>query len=181
MTHFIQWFIEQGYTIRDLPPEAIGAFEGEGDALFYGDLLLGGYRQRSDVSVYGAIGAMLGIPILPLELTQTRWYHLDTCLVPLAPDLLAYYPPAFGEDARRALERLPGDKIIITEPDALRFAGNAVVLDRDVVLNDGCDAFADALRAHGYTPHLLDLSEFLKSGGSAKCLTLHLEHGNSAI
>ena len=54
------------------------------------------------------------------------------------------------------------------------------MLGRDVVLNAGCDAFADALRAHGYTPHPLDLSEFLKSGGSAKCLTLHLEHSQCA-
>ena len=174
--HFTQWFADQGYTIRELPPEAIGAFEGEGDALFYGGLILGGYRQRSEVSVYGALGGMLGVPVLPLELTQPRWYHLDTCLVPLAPDLLAYYPPAFGDDARRALERLPGGKISLTESDALRFAGNAVVLGRHVVLNANCDAFANALRVHGYAVHSLDLAEFLKSGGSAKCLTLHLEH-----
>ena len=174
--HFTQWFAAHGYTLRELPPETLGAFEGEGDALFHGGLLLGGYRRRSDVSVYGALGAMLGVPVLPLELTQPRWYHLDTCLVSLAPDLLAYYPPAFGPDARHALERLPGDKLHLTEPDALRFGGNAVVLGRHVVLNAGCDVFADALRAHGCTVHPLDLSEFLKSGGSAKCLTLHLDH-----
>jgi N-dimethylarginine dimethylaminohydrolase len=174
--HFVRWFSDHGYTIRPLPQEAVGAFEGEGDALFYGDVLLGGYRQRTEVSIYGALGAMLGVPVLPLELTQPHWYHLDTCLFPLGPDLLAYYPGAFGEDARRALKRLPGDKILLTEPDARRFGGNAVVVGRHVVLNTGCDVLADALHAHGFTVHPLDLSEFLLSGGSAKCLTLHLDH-----
>ena len=107
---------------------------------------------------------------------DTRWYHLDTCLIPLAPDLLAYYPPAFDPYANAVLESLPGDKIVLTEHDALRFGGNAVVVGGHVVLNAGCDALAEALESRGYTVHATDLSEFLKSGGSAKCLTLVLDH-----
>ena len=45
-----------------------------------------------------------------------------------------------------------------------------------VVLNSGCDALAAALSERGYTVHETDLSEFLKSGGSAKCLVLALDH-----
>lgn len=174
--HCIVWFREHGFRITELPTETPGSFEGEGDALFYGDTLLAGYRQRSDASAYRALAAILRREVLPLELVDTRWYHLDTCLIPLAPDLLAYYPPAFDSYANTVLENLPGDKILLTEHDALRFGGNAVVVGDKIAMNAGCDSLAEALQARGYTVYPTDLSEFLKSGGSAKCLTLVLDH-----
>ncbi len=174
--YFVHWFREQGFHIQELPDDVPGSFEGEGDALFYGNVLLAGYRQRSDASTYRALAEMLGREVLPLELTDTRWYHLDTCLIPVAPDLLAYYPPAFDSYANTVLEHLPGDKILLTEGDALRFGGNAVVLGEHVVMNASCDALAEALETRGYTVHATELGEFLKSGGSAKCLTLVVDH-----
>ena len=173
---FVQWMVENGFTLRPLTEEVAGAFEGEDDALFYGDLLLAGYGQRSDEAACLGVGAMLGVDVLPLRLIDGRWYHVDTCLIPVAPDLLAYYPPAFDAAANAALESLPGEKIVLTEPDALRFGGNAVVVGDQVVMNSGCDALAGDLRARGFRVHETDLSEFLKSGGSAKCLVLVLDH-----
>ncbi len=173
---FAEWFQAHGFDIVPLPDTVPGAFEGEGDALFYGDLLLAGHRQRSDASIYPALAGILGCRVQPLALTDTRWYHLDTCLIPVRPDLLAYHPPAFDAAANTVLEQLPGDKIIITKPDALRFGGNAVVLGSHIVMNTGCDTLAAALEDYGCTVHATDTSEFLKSGGSAKCLTLVLDH-----
>lgn len=174
--YYIAWFAAHGFTTAELPAEPSGSFEGEGDALFYGDTLLAGYRMRSDAAVYRVLAQMMGCQVLPLELADTRWYHLDTCLIPLRPDLLAYYPPAFDSYANTVLENLPGDKIHLTEPDALRFGGNAVVLGDHVVMNAGCDTLATDIEKHGLTVHATELSEFLKSGGSAKCLTLVLDH-----
>ena len=173
---FIQWMLENGFHLKPLTEEVAGSFEGEGDALFYGDTLLAGWGQRSDESACRGVGDLLGVSVLPLRLTDSRWYHVDTCLIPVAPDLLAYYPPAFDAAANTALERLPGGKIILSEPDALRFGGNAVVVGDRVVMNSGCDDLAAALSDRGYTVYATDLSEFLKSGGSAKCLVLALDH-----
>ncbi len=173
---FADWFAAHGFRIMPLPDGVPGAFEGEGDALFFGDVLLAGHRQRSDESVYASLGDILGCRVVPLELTDTRWYHLDTCLIPIRADLLAYYPPAFDAAANAVLEALPADKILLTEPDALRFGGNAVVLGDQIVMNTGCDTLRIALEARGCTVFATDLSEFLKSGGSAKCLTLVLDH-----
>ncbi len=174
--HFNQWFADNGYDIIEIPEEIKGSFEGEGDALFYGDTLLAGYRQRSDAGIYGELAAMIGKAVLPLELVNTRWYHIDTCLIPLRSDLLAYYPPAFDEYAQRVLANLPGEKIHLTEHDALRFGGNAVVVENRIAMNSGCDTLQAALEARGFQVFPTDLSEFLKSGGAAKCLTLLLEH-----
>jgi len=173
---FIQWMLENGFHLKPLTEEVAGAFEGEGDALFYGDTLLVGWGQRSDEAACRGVGDLLGVSVLPLRLTDPRWYHLDTCLLPLSSDLLAYYPPAFDAEANAAIEALAGDKITLTENDALRFGGNAVVVGHHVVMNSGCKALAEGLTARGYTVHATDLSEFLKSGGSAKCLVLALDH-----
>jgi N-dimethylarginine dimethylaminohydrolase len=174
--HFIRWFQGNGYTVRHIPKDVIGTFEGEGDALFHGDLLLAGHGWRSDEPAHKAIGELFGREVIPLGLIDTRWYHLDTCLVPLASDLLAYYPGAFDEHSRSVIAGLPGDKIAVSEHDALRFACNAVVVGRHVVLNAGCAAFEADLAARGFEPHATDLSEFLKAGGAAKCLALVLTH-----
>lgn len=174
--HFVAWFVKNGFAIRSLPEDVPGSFEGEGDVLLHGDILLAGYRQRSDASAYRALAAMLGREVLPLELVDTRWYHLDTCLFPLRPGLLAYYPGAFDEYAQRVLADLEGEKIVMTEHDALRFGGNAVVIGDRVAMNSGCDTLESALKSHGFQTFSTDLSEFLKSGGAAKCLTLLLEH-----
>jgi N-dimethylarginine dimethylaminohydrolase len=119
---------------------------------------------------------MLGKEVLPLELVDRRWYHLDTCLFPLRADLLAYYPPAFDSYARTVLDNLPGEKILINDHDALRFGGNAVVVGDTIAMNTGCESLRSELKAHGFTVYETDMSEFLKSGGAAKCLTLLLEH-----
>jgi N-dimethylarginine dimethylaminohydrolase len=44
-----------------------------------------------------------------------------------------------------------------------------------VVLPTGCETTEELLRERGYLPHPTALDEFLKSGGSAKCLTLALD------
>ncbi len=173
---FIQWMLENGFQLKPLTETVAGSFEGEGDALFYGDVLLAGFGQRSDETACRGVGEMLGVDVLPLRLTDSRWYHLDTCLIPVSPELLAYYPPAFDPAANAAIENLPGDKILLTESDALRFGGNAVVLGSQIVMNSGCEALASDLRARGCEVWETDLSEFIKAGGSAKCLVLALDH-----
>ena len=78
-------------------------FEGAGDALFCGDTLFAGYRIRSDVRGHQQIGAMFGCRVIPLELVDPYYYHLDTCFCPLAPGVAIYYPGAFDDYGRRAL------------------------------------------------------------------------------
>jgi N-dimethylarginine dimethylaminohydrolase len=55
-----------------------------------------------------------------------------------------------------------------------------VVVGRTVVLNDGAPKLARALVQSGYEVRTLRLTEFIKSGGSAKCLTLRLDGEEAA-
>ena len=148
-------------------------FEGEGDALFAGDTLLAGYLKRSDIGAHRWMAEILGVPVLSLELTDDRWYHLDTCLFPLTPERVVYYPGAFDDYACRVIENT-FETIQVNHDEALRFACNAVVLGKHVVLPSGCPQLTRTLEMQGYEVHSAELSEFLKAGGAAKCLTLLL-------
>jgi N-dimethylarginine dimethylaminohydrolase len=156
------------------------SFEGAGDALFCGDTLFAGYRIRSDARGHQEIGRRLGCRVLPLELVDPYYYHLDTCFCPLAPGLAVYYPAAFDDYGRRALADWAPQLIPVEEAEARSFACNAVVVGRSVITNTGCPRLHAALRAHGYEPRETPFSEFVKAGGSAKCLTLRLDGEEAA-
>jgi len=77
---------------------------------------------------------------------------------------------------RRAVE--PGYLIEVSVDDALRFACNAVEIGPDAILMHDCTRrLRERLHDAGYRVFRTDLSEFLKAGGSAKCLTLRLDDG----
>ncbi len=170
--HFAAWFREAGYEVVELPGDC--RFEGEGDALSVGDTLFCGYRWRSEVRAHTWVAERLGVRALCLELTDPHFYHLDTCFCPLDAQTALYYPHAFDDYARRVLEAEISNLLPVPAADADRFGCNAVVLDKNVALNDGCPAIEKLLRDRGFTPHPTPLDEFIKAGGSAKCLTLHL-------
>ncbi len=175
---FDAWFAEHGFEVKHLPD---GMYhEGAGDALFCGDALFAGYRIRSDVHGHQWLGQTLGVLVLPLELVSGYFYHLDTCFCPLAPGLAIWYPSAFDDYGRRVLETHVPKLIAVNEDEAKRFACNAVVVGQSVVTNTGCPRLAADLKAHGFTPIETPLDEFLKAGGSAKCLTLRLDGEEAA-
>jgi N-dimethylarginine dimethylaminohydrolase len=172
MPYFRRWFAEHGYVEREVLG---GPFEGEGDALFYGNLLMAGFGPRSLRETHARLAELVGRDVLSLGLVDGRYYHLDVCFAPLTDTGFIYYPPAFDDEAQLALDGLPGEKLAITDRDADHFGANAVVIGHDVVVNSGAQDLAELLTRRGFRVHATDLSEFVKAGGSAKCLTLILE------
>lgn len=172
------WFAAHGFEV--VAPPAGMSFEGAGDALFCGDTLFAGYRLRSDARGHQEIGRMLGVRVIPLELVDPYYYHLDTCFCPLTPGQAVFYPRAFDEYGRKALGQLVPELIAVDEAEARRFACNAVVVGRTVVTNTGCPRLHEQLARRGFTPRETPLDEFVKAGGSAKCLTLRLDGEDAA-
>jgi N-dimethylarginine dimethylaminohydrolase len=176
--HDEAWLAAAGFRVVRLSAGAY--FEGAGDALFCGDTLFAGYRIRSDVRGHQEIAAMFGCRVIPLELVDPYYYHLDTCFCPLKPGTAVYYPAAFDAYGRRALAESVGELIAVSDDEARRFACNAVVIGRTVITNTGCPALHEALRNRGYQTRETPLDEFVKAGGSAKCLTLRLDGEEAA-
>ncbi len=81
--HFEEWAARGGFEVVHMPEG--WHFEGAGDALFCGETLFAGYRFRSDARGHQWVGERLGVQVLPMELVDPRFYHLDTCFCPLAP------------------------------------------------------------------------------------------------
>lgn len=172
--YFKEWFSASGFNVHELSK---GAFEGEGDALFAGDILFCGYGFRSDRAAHEEVASLLGVKkLVAVKLQDPRFYHLDTCFCPLTPKLALVHPRAFNASDLALLEQSI-ELIRVPSTDAVHFVCNAVVLGTDVVLPAGCDTTYRALAERGYTAHPVALSEFIKAGGAAKCLSLKL--GNS--
>jgi N-dimethylarginine dimethylaminohydrolase len=172
------WFERAGFRCVETP---IGRdFEGAGDALFCGDVLVAGYIFRSDASALQWLAQDIGCELLAVQLVDERYYHLDTCFCPLAQDLAVWYPPAFDEYARTAIAARIPRLLEVAAAEAERFACNAVVVGNTVILNTGCPRLTADLQSAGCTAQATPLDEFLKAGGSAKCLTLRLDGEDAA-
>lgn len=170
---FDEWFQARGYRIRKLAPPCV--FEGAGDALLLGETVFAGYRHRSEICSHQALGEITGRRVLSLELTDPAFYHLDTCFCPLGDRSALYYPMVFDSYALDVLGVHVPDLIAVGESEARRFACNAVVVAETVVTATGCEALRAPLAERGYELRMVELTEFMKSGGSAKCLTLRLD------
>ncbi len=176
--HFAAWLAAHGFEVCRVPEDVY--FEGAGDALFCGDTLFAGYRIRSDARGHQLVAERIGCRVIPLELVDPYYYHLDTCFCPLDIRTAAYYPAAFDAYGLRVLREMVPDLIEVSAEEARRFACNAVVVGRTVVTNVGCPRLHAVLAERGFVPRETLLDEFVKAGGSAKCLTLRLDGEEAA-
>jgi N-dimethylarginine dimethylaminohydrolase len=133
---------------------------------------------RSDERAAREVEAAFGVPCLPLKLSEASYYHLDTALCALPCGGVIYYPAAFTPAALDTIHTrvAPADRIPLTLEDAARFAANAVVVGRSIVLSSCSPELRRTLEQRGYRVIETPLDAFQRSGGSACCLTLRLDH-----
>lgn len=171
--YITRYFRKNKYRVIMLNPRY--GFEGEGDALWVRDTLIFGFHFRSDAPAHEELARLLKAEVLPVELIDRRFYHLDTCFCPLNKDSALWFPAAFDSYSRQVLKRLIPDLIAVSEKDAVRFACNAIAVGNHLVVQAGMSSpLKKQLTKRGFALHPVDLSEFLKAGGSAKCLVLNL-------
>jgi N-dimethylarginine dimethylaminohydrolase len=170
--HFRAWAEAAGFDVLD-PPEEL-SFEGAGDALFVGETLYLGHGFRTDAATAPWLAEALGIEVVPLKLADPRFYHLDTCFCPIDDETALAAPVAFTAEGWAELERRIPRLIAMPEEVAVTFACNAVRVG-DVLLTSGPREAMDRLLAPaGLRARTLAMSEFRKSGGAVRCLTLPL-------
>lgn len=167
---FHRWFAGRGVEVA-----AAAEFnEGEGDFALIGGRFLAGTGFRSSAAAHREVELYFGIPVVSLELVDPRFYHLDTVLMVLDDTTIAYYSPAFAETSRAVLAALFPDAVEATDADAAVLGLNGVSDGYHVFLSPQATDLAAALRARGYLPVPVDVSELLKAGGGIKCCTLEL-------
>ncbi|GAB3979772.1 arginine deiminase-related protein [Actinoallomurus acanthiterrae] len=167
---YAEWFRRRGYPVH------VGEHvnEGEGDFLVTGDRILAGCGFRTDPHAHAEAERFLGLPVVGLTLVDPRLYHLDTALAVLDHEEIMYYPEAFSPESQATLRELYPDALLATAADAEVFGLNAVSDGRHVILPEQAVHLIEALWERGFVPIGTDLSELMKSGGSAKCCTLEI-------
>jgi arginine dihydrolase len=165
-----------------LPGDVV--LEGAGDCIWdpVRRLFWMGHGFRSDPRAAQAVKDTFGYRCLGLQLTDARFYHLDTALCALPCGGVIYYPGAFASSALAIFqsEVAPKDRIALDEEDASAFSANAVAFGRTIVLSSCGATLQHKLEERGYTVLQTPLDAFIYSGGSACCLTLRLDHLSSS-
>jgi len=167
---YMDWFRDAGFDVR--APQNIN--EGEGDFLLVGDVILAGTGFRSATDSHLELGEIFGRPVITLELVNPSFYHLDTAIAVLDDTNIAYLPSAFSKASLEILQKRYPDAIQVGEVDAAVLGLNSFSDGYNVVIAAKATDFESQLRARGYNPIGVDLSELLLGGGGVKCCTLEL-------
>lgn len=168
-------FADLGLTVTELDAGADVRFEA-GDAFLLGDVLVGAWGFRSEKAAGSALARQIGARhFLGLHLVDERFYHLDTCFCPLSEDLVVYFPAAFEPASAAELAATFPEALRLTEPEALTFCANSLLIGQTVVSSGLPPRVSSWLAERGYDTATVGLGEFHKSGGSARCLTLPLD------
>lgn len=175
-SHLRRWFQETGFLVWDTPRET--AFEGEGDVVFdaAGDRLWAAHGSRTCLQSHRHLADAWHTSVNSLHLVDPRFYHLDLCFMPLSGGELLYFPEAFDAASLAKIEEaFPADKrIALSETEATQFGCNVINVGENILMGAVDTELAQRLRNQGYKVTELNLSEFIRGGGSAKSLVLRL-------
>jgi N-dimethylarginine dimethylaminohydrolase len=148
-----------------------------------GDSILFGYGPRSDRRAASWLERQTQASVLPLELRDPYFFHLDTALGVLPDATALVYEEAFTSEALRALRawRGVGEILSVGREDALRFALNLVVVGDVLVCGTEAAAVRRIVHERGFGSIAVELDEFHLSGGSAACLATRVHRDPRAL
>jgi N-dimethylarginine dimethylaminohydrolase len=167
--HYKKWFKENEYEIHELPNHHF--LEGNGETYFWNDLIFVGTGYRSDSKIQQFLQKKYDREVVYLKIMDPAFYHLDVGFFPLNNETVFYYPQAYSPGTIKELKKRIPNLIEFSKEEAHGFCANSVVTDHHVVMQKNNPTFQKKLHSLGYKTVEVDLSEFIKSGGGAHCLT----------
>ncbi len=166
----VEFFENLNYKIHSLPEDIL--FEGEGDIIRSDSKYFIGYGERSSIKVKDLLENILDKEFFPIELNNPYFYHLDTCLGPLNDETAVINPAAFTSEGLALIKSQFKNIIVADEADNNLLACNLVVNNNDVFIAKGIsERLKNEINNFGFDITEIDMTEFLKGGGSVKCLT----------
>jgi N-dimethylarginine dimethylaminohydrolase len=175
--YFTTAFETLGLAVHTLPAGI--SFEGAGDALFVERTLFAGWGFRTDLESHQLVGEKLGVEVVSLRLVDPRFYHLDTCFSPLNEHTVMFAPDAFDDASARLIRRRVPHVIEVPVDVARGFACNALAVGRHLVSSLAAERLEGPLEDAGFDTMTVPMSEFMKSGGGVRCLSLPLDVGSA--
>jgi N-dimethylarginine dimethylaminohydrolase len=175
--YFEEFFSSKGF--RPLHFAKADLFEGMGDVIPHPQkrLLYGGYGHRTGIEAYHELAHMLDTPIVALELVNPKFYHLDTCFVPLSAGSVMLCKEAFTETGLAAIRQLFEKIYFIPEAEAedyFSLNAHAFIANghKTAILQKGSTVTKHVLQEEGYDITEIETGEFMKSGGSVFCMKM---------
>lgn len=114
--YFQTWFENNGFEIVILAESEF--FEGQGEALTVGDTLIAGYGFRANLASHERIREFSKRTVVSVKLVDPRFYHLDTCFLPLSATTAIYFPDAFDKTSRDKLQSIIPNLIEVSKEEA---------------------------------------------------------------
>jgi N-dimethylarginine dimethylaminohydrolase len=184
-------FSDLGLATIPFPGSATAPFEGQAELKWFrgGRLAVGGYGYRSTkksfevlkgvfADVYGKHG-IEPPKILALPLESENYYHLDVAMLEHGNKCIVH-KRAFSAASILALESFLGKDNVYVLDTTDSFCLNAVVDGTNLITHILSDPKVKGVleRITGLQVKEVDTSEFEKSGGSVRCMTLDVYSAN---
>ncbi len=167
-----EYFREKKFDIKTLPSEIF--FEG-GDLLKVGSRYFFGYGKRSSYEALPALEELLNTSIIPIELPDETFYHLDTCVSFLSDDTALINRSALTEQGISEIKSAFSTVIEASLEDNAKLVCNLLAFDTDLILSAGVsNELKDQLISLGFRISTVPMTEYLKGGGGIHCVSLEV-------
>ncbi len=127
------------------------------------------------VGAHAAVSSAFGVEVLPIELVEPRFYHLDLTFCPLDDRRALVVPDAWDRYGREVVARLVPEPVVLEREEAAAFCANSVLVGTTLVMASCTTRLGRQLESYGIDVVVVDVGEFLKAGGAVRCLTLALD------
>ncbi len=168
-----QFFKNNGFKIYELPEGIF--FEGQGDLLYRDGEFYCGYGKRTSKNAIEYLEKILASKINSFEVVNPYFYHFDTCFALLGNGRVIVNPDSF---AKKDLQRMQEQFKKIIKVDGKKkeeafLACNIVAYKNHLIMGKGAGYnIKKEIEGEGFEIIETPMHEYLKSGGSVKCVTL---------
>ena len=166
-----KYFRKKKFKVKKIPANI--SFEGQGDMFYRDGKFFCGYGKRTDREAIPFLEKIIGDEVISIAVNDPYYYHLDTCFAPLGNKKVVINPRSFSkEDVKKIKKNFK--KVIETDIEDNRLmCCNLVAADGAGVIGKGISKnLKKEINSAGFEVKEAAMDEFLKGGGSVKCLTL---------
>lgn len=189
-----EWLFARGFNVFNIPDYL--TFEGQGDIITTKEayLYFYGIRNTLEAAEYIERAFRLQKPIIPIRLTDSRFYHGDLCARYAAyRDAILFYPGGIDADGIRQIERLKSKKKEMSERYLVQateqrgkvigrnfplngcYVGKHEIFPWDETLEEFPREIKEWVEKDGGEVVTLNYSEMGLSGAGPRCTVLFLE------
>jgi len=170
---FRRWFKAHGYRVESPPPDY--RLDGGNLLRLEDGTVLAGVKPHAGGLGERYLERLLklttGSRLVRVPLVHERFLHLDVAVGVLGGSRYLVHAAGLA-DGQLPVE--DAEVVDVSAADAARFACNVIMVGDTVVTGPISDGLRRRLSRLGLHVERVDLSEFYKAGGGAKCLTLPL-------